>query len=158
MRRPDLLRRERPILSAITGMTAWGIGLFSYIINRSADHIIPYVSLPVVALGALWLALVGRPALGVPAAGRRVALGGALGVSALLVATAWSLGRGPLPAVRARARVPGEHIAVDRPGAAVGPGAHPARGGARARSCSPSTCRARSAASCSPAPTSRSRS
>ena len=31
MRRPDLLPRERPILVGITGMTVWGIGLFSYL-------------------------------------------------------------------------------------------------------------------------------
>ena len=71
---------------------------------RRADHIIPYVCLPAVALGALWLALVGRPALGVPppAAGSRSA--SALAVSALLVAAAWSSVERPLPAVGARAR------------------------------------------------------
>ena len=32
-----------------------GIGLFSYLVNRSADHIVPYVSLPAVMLAVLWL-------------------------------------------------------------------------------------------------------
>jgi hypothetical protein len=89
-RRPDLVARHRTTFVAITGMTAYGVALLSYIVNRSADHIIPYVCLPAVALGALWLALAGRPDVGVPALGRRAALATALAVSALLVAVAWS--------------------------------------------------------------------
>jgi hypothetical protein len=89
-RRPDLVERHRTTFVALTGMTAWGVALLSYIVNRGADHIIPYVCLPAVALGTLWLALVSRPDVGVPAAGRRAALAGALALSALLVAVAWS--------------------------------------------------------------------
>ena len=76
---------------AVSGMTAWGIALFSYLVNRSGEHIIPYVSLPAVALGALWLSLVRRPSTGVAARGRRAALGGALFLATLLVAVAWPL-------------------------------------------------------------------
>lgn len=89
-RRPDVLARQRTMLIAIAGMTAFGIALQSYIVNRSADHIIPYVSLPAVALAALWLTLLGRPVLGVSAAARRTALGSTLALSALLVAVAAS--------------------------------------------------------------------
>ena len=71
-------------------MTAYGVALLSYIVNRSADHIIPYVCLPAIALGALWLALLGRPELRVPAIGRRASIAIALGLSVLLVAVAWS--------------------------------------------------------------------
>jgi hypothetical protein len=89
-RRPGIAEQERVTLVAITAMTAFGVALFSYIVNRSADHIIPYVSLPAFSLGALWLSLLDRPALAVPGAARRVALGLALAVSALLVALAAS--------------------------------------------------------------------
>ncbi len=90
IRRADLVPRQRPLLVAITGMTAWGIALLSYIVNRGADHIIPYVCLPTVALGALWLALVLCPDLEVSRVGRHASLAMALALSALLVAVAWS--------------------------------------------------------------------
>ena len=115
MRRPDLVREERPLLIGIAGMTGYGIALYTYIVNRGADHIIPYVSLPVLALGALWLTLVSRPVLDVPAAGRRVALGSALGVSALLVATAWSTAEVRYPQSALAHVVPGgESLAAAR--------------------------------------------
>jgi hypothetical protein len=90
IRRPDVIPRRRPLLVAITGMTAWGVALLSYIVNRGADHIIPYVCLPAVALGALWLGLVSCPDLEVSRRGRRASLAIALALSALLVAVAWS--------------------------------------------------------------------
>ena len=89
-RRPEVLARQRTMLIGIAGMTAFGVALESYIVNRSADHIIPYVSLPAFALAALWLTLLRRPGLGVPLAGRRTALGLALLISSLLVAVAAS--------------------------------------------------------------------
>jgi hypothetical protein len=89
-RRPDVVARERVVLVAIAGMTAFGIALFSYIVNRSADPIIPYVCLPAVTLGALWLSLLERSVLAVPPTGRRVGWTLALAVSALLIAVAAS--------------------------------------------------------------------
>jgi hypothetical protein len=89
-RRPDLIAAERTMLIAIAGMTAFGVALLSYLVNRSADHIIPYVSLPAVALGALWLELLRRPRLGLSDGARRAALGLGLTVSTLLVAVAAS--------------------------------------------------------------------
>lgn len=87
-RRPDLVATERPLMTAIVGMTAFGVALFSYLVNRSADHIVPYVALPAIALGALWLALVLRPSLSVPYAARRGAIGFTLAVATLIVAAA----------------------------------------------------------------------
>ncbi len=89
-RRPDVVARARTMLIAITGMTAFGVALLSYIVNRSADHIIPYVALPALMLGALWLTLINRPGLAVPLTTRRAALGFALAIAALLVAVAAS--------------------------------------------------------------------
>jgi hypothetical protein len=89
-RRPDVVAHQRPLVIAIAAMTGFGIALFTYIVNRSADHIVAYVALPAVALGALWITLIDRPVLGAPRAARRVALGAGLGVSALLVAVSAS--------------------------------------------------------------------
>jgi hypothetical protein len=88
-RRRDLIPTQWTSLVAIAGTTAWGVALLSYLVNRSTDHIIRYVSLPAVVLGVLWLTLVGREAVGVPAPTRRAALAIGLGVSTLLVAVAW---------------------------------------------------------------------
>jgi hypothetical protein len=52
-RRPDVVAHQRPLVIAIAAMTGFGIALFTYIVNRSADHIVAYVALPAVALGAL---------------------------------------------------------------------------------------------------------
>jgi len=89
-RRPDLALSQRTLLVALAGMTAFGVALFSYIVNRSADHIIPYVCLPAVTIGALWISLLERPAFGVSAGGRRAGWVLGLAVSALLIATAAS--------------------------------------------------------------------
>lgn len=89
-RRPEVAERQRTMLVAIAGMTAFGVALLSYLVNRSADHIIPYVSLPAVMLGALWLALISRPGLDVRRSAYRGALGVTLAIAALLVSVNWS--------------------------------------------------------------------
>jgi hypothetical protein len=89
-RRRDLVERERPTLAVLCGLTAYGIMLFSYFVDRSANHILPYISLPALLAGALWLTLLLRNA---PAAARGVrlgALGFALALATLLTAVAWS--------------------------------------------------------------------
>ena len=90
LRRRDAALQERTMVIAIAGTTAFGIALFSYLVNRSADHIVPYVCLPAVTLAALWISLLGRPGLAASAGARRAALGLALGASVLLTAVAWS--------------------------------------------------------------------
>ncbi len=77
------------LVVAIGGMTAYGVALLSYLVNRSAPHIVPSVSLPAIALAALWLALIDRPALGAPVAARRGAFAMAMALAALLVAVSW---------------------------------------------------------------------
>jgi hypothetical protein len=90
VRRADILRRQPALVVAIGGVTAHGIALFSYLDNRSADHIIPYVCLPAIGVVALWLTLLGRPELQVPAGGRWVAGAVALAGSILIVGATWS--------------------------------------------------------------------
>jgi hypothetical protein len=85
-----LLERERVAFTALAALSAYGIALYSYFVNRSADDILPYVSLPALLAGTLWLAVLLRSALG---ASREVRAGGlafALGVGALLVSVAAS--------------------------------------------------------------------
>jgi hypothetical protein len=89
-RRPEVARRFPAMTVAIAGTTAMGIALFSYLVNRSADHIVPYISLPAVMLAVLWITLIRRPGLAIDAALRRAALAAALFVSVLMIAVAYS--------------------------------------------------------------------
>lgn len=82
--------RERPALTALAGTTAYGIALFSYFVNRSADDILPYVSFPLLLAATIWLSLLLRGAL-IPS--RPAQLGGfalALSLALIAFATAWS--------------------------------------------------------------------
>lgn len=90
LRRPDIARRQRPLVAAIVTTTTFGVALFSYIVNRSADHIVPYVALPAVTLAPLWLTLLGRRVVAVPGQVQALALGGALALGVLLVSVAAS--------------------------------------------------------------------
>ncbi len=89
-RRADLVERERTALTALCGTTAYGIALFTYFVDRSLDHVLPYVSLPLLLAATLWLSLLLRGAL----TGSQLArLGGfafALSIAVLLVSVAWS--------------------------------------------------------------------
>ncbi|MEZ5167501.1 MAG: hypothetical protein R2695_13795 [Acidimicrobiales bacterium] len=89
-RRPDVLPRQRTLLVALTGTTAWGIALFTYLVNRGLDHIIAFCALPAVALVALWLSFLGQRELAVSRPARRTALAGVLVVAAWIVAASWS--------------------------------------------------------------------
>jgi hypothetical protein len=89
MRSPGLVRRERTTFLAITGTTSYGIVLFSYFVDRSADHILPYVCLPLVVAATLWLGLLLR----LPEVAERARFGAlafGLVLAALLVSFAWS--------------------------------------------------------------------
>ena len=132
-RRRDLVDGERAALVALCGATAYGIALFSYFVNRSADHILPYVSLPALMVGVLWLSLLLRGAL---AESRTLRLGGlafALSLAVLLVSVAWSsigsrVPRTALAHARSRRRLAGSGAppplepAADRPPGAAGRG------------------------------------
>jgi hypothetical protein len=90
--RPDaeMSPPRRVVLTALSGSTAWGIALFSYFVNRSSDHILPYICLPAIVVATLWLRLAFDPETPVPAPLRRIARGSATALAVLLVAVAWS--------------------------------------------------------------------
>jgi hypothetical protein len=88
--RRDLVRDQRAAVVALAGMTAYGIVLMSYYVDRSQSHILVHVALPALLTGALWLGLLLRagPAVGHRTRSAGLALG--LAVAALVTATAWS--------------------------------------------------------------------
>jgi hypothetical protein len=87
-RLPGFARARRLMVIALTGTTAYEVAMLSYTDNRSSTYLLPYVSLPLLMAGAMWLALLLRsPTAG--AAVRRAALAFALAVAVLLVAVAW---------------------------------------------------------------------
>jgi len=59
-RRPELVVTNRVRFTALTGVTAYGIVLFSYFVDRSTLLVLPYVCLPLLLAGALWLDFVRR--------------------------------------------------------------------------------------------------
>ncbi len=74
---------------ALTGTTAYAIALLSYTDNRSSTYLLPYVALPLLMAGALWLALLLRSPSQASSAARRGGLAFALAVAVLLIAVAW---------------------------------------------------------------------
>jgi hypothetical protein len=89
-RRQELVVGNWPLVMALAGSTAYGVALFSYFVNRSADHILPYICLPTVMIGTLWLGLLLRSTTPVNRRIREGSLAIGLAVSVLLIATAWS--------------------------------------------------------------------
>lgn len=87
--RPGLARQPPARIVALAATTAWGVALFSYFVNRSAEHILPYVCLPVVMLVAIWLGLLLERRTGLGLRLRLGGLGAVLAVTALLIAAAW---------------------------------------------------------------------
>jgi hypothetical protein len=96
VRRAPLIARREPItLVALSGTTAYAIALLSYADNRSSTYLLPYVTLPLLMAGALWLALLlRRRRRDCAEAVRRGGLAFALAVGVLVIASAWpSIGR-----------------------------------------------------------------
>jgi hypothetical protein len=89
-RRGPLVERERPALIALVGMTAYGIAVLSYYVDRSEDHILIYVALPAVLTGALWLGLVLRNGAAIGRAAQTAGLALTLAVAVLVVSVGWS--------------------------------------------------------------------
>ncbi len=84
------LARSRPVLLvALAGATAYAVAVLSYTDNRSSTYLFPYVALPLLVAGALWLALVLDRGTRARLPVRRAALACALGASTLLVSGAW---------------------------------------------------------------------
>jgi hypothetical protein len=90
LRRPDAARRDRVLIVALTGVTAYGIALYSYFDNRSVTYLLLYVSLPALLTATLWLSFLLRRSSGVGSPVRTGALAFALCLAVLLVATGWS--------------------------------------------------------------------
>ena len=84
-----LVDQRRAAFIALAGSTAYGVALFSYIDNRSLEHILPYVCLPAVIVGVIWLALALDRGVGLGIGLRRWALGLSLLVSVVAVANVW---------------------------------------------------------------------
>ena len=89
LRRRELAERERTTLVAIAGTTAYGVFQFSYFVDRSAPHVLPYVCLPLLLAGTLWLALLLDTRAGLPSAVVPGALAISSALAVLLVAGAW---------------------------------------------------------------------
>jgi hypothetical protein len=96
-RRAPPLSVQRPTLVAIAGLTAYGIVLLSYFVNRSQDYVLMRVALPGLLLGALWLGVLLRAGATVPRPARLGGLALSLGVAVLVLATAWSSVAGRFP-------------------------------------------------------------
>ncbi|MGI8557192.1 MAG: hypothetical protein ACR2ND_02600 [Solirubrobacteraceae bacterium] len=87
-RSPPLAQRNRTVLIALAGVTAYCIALFSYTDNRSSTYLLPYVTLPAVVMGALWLSMLLR-SRSVSLNVRRRGLAFALSTAVLVAAAAW---------------------------------------------------------------------
>ena len=68
-------------LVALAGTTAYAIALLSYTDNRSSTYLLPYVALPLLIAGALWLALLLRARASHACGPRRGGLAFALAVA-----------------------------------------------------------------------------
>jgi hypothetical protein len=90
LRSPDMLAGEPVLLTALVGTTAYGSVLFMYLVDRSLDHVVLYVSQPVLLTGTLWLHLVLRTRERLPRRVPAAALALALSVMLALVSVGWS--------------------------------------------------------------------
>jgi hypothetical protein len=89
-RRRGIPAGERVAVTALVGTTAYGTLLFMYLVDRSSDHIVAYVSLPALMTGTLWLHLVLGARARLPRLAPAAALALALSVALALVSVAWS--------------------------------------------------------------------
>ena len=77
-------------MSRSPGATAYAIALLSYTDNRSSTYLLPYVTLPLLMAGALWLALLlRRRARRRRRAPREAGCAFALALAVLMIAAAW---------------------------------------------------------------------
>jgi hypothetical protein len=85
-RAPAALRSRPSLMIGLTGSTAYAVALLSYVDNRSLTYLLPYVALPLVLAGAMWLELLLEHRHG---AARRGLVAFALALAVLLIAAAW---------------------------------------------------------------------
>ena len=87
--RPRLARQSAVTMMAVAGATGYGVSLFSYFVNRSAGHILPYVCLPAVIVVAIWLGLLLSRRRELEFRFRAIGLGVGLAAAVLLIAGSW---------------------------------------------------------------------
>lgn len=89
-RAPAVFRRHVRTLVALSGVTAYGIAVYSYFDNRSSTYLLLYVALPALLTGALWLSLMLRLTAEAPRRVGRAVLSCALALALITLAAAWS--------------------------------------------------------------------
>lgn len=89
LRAPLTARREQVTLVALAGSTAYEIALLSYVANRSSTYLLPYVTLPLLLAGALWLAMLRRQRGASALALRRGGVAFATATAVLVITAAW---------------------------------------------------------------------
>lgn len=87
MRRPGYCREQQTRMLALVGMTAFGVALFSYFVNRSTGHVLPYVCLPALVVVVIWLQALLEQKASVPLGARRLALGTLILTAGLAIST-----------------------------------------------------------------------
>jgi hypothetical protein len=87
-----LVARHAALIVALAGTTAYGIALLSYTQNRSSTYLLPYVALPALLAGVLWLTLVLRSPEVAPRTLRLGSLAFVLSVGLVLLLSALPVG------------------------------------------------------------------
>jgi len=86
---PRVARERAASTFALAGSTAYGVALFSYFVNRSAPHILPYVCLPAIIATTVWLALLLERREEAGPRSTALGVGTALALVVVLVGSAW---------------------------------------------------------------------
>ncbi len=89
IRAPERARAAPVTIIAIAGTTAYAVALFSYTDNRSSTYLLPYVALPLLLSGTLWLDILISSRTTMSAAVQRAAVALALAVASLMLAAGW---------------------------------------------------------------------
>ncbi len=89
VRAPQFARSERVALTALAGLTPYGIALFDYFVDRSAGHVLVYTCFPLVVIAALWGAILLRSQL-TGSNTRSLGAAFAAAVACLMLAVSWS--------------------------------------------------------------------
>jgi hypothetical protein len=88
-RAPGVARRERAVLLGLSATTAYEIAILSYTDNRSSTYLLPYVALPLLMAGVLWLALLLQARAETSLVARRGGVAFSLALIVLLLTAAW---------------------------------------------------------------------
>jgi hypothetical protein len=116
-RRAASVARAEPVkLVALCGASVYSIAILSYTDNRSSTYLLPYVALPLLVAGTLWLALLLKATPGISTTIRRGGLAFALSISVLVISSAWPSIGGRFARTALAHALPGGHLesALDR--------------------------------------------